>query len=525
MVPSRRPPLPLILPLAALALAAAIGWGGVMLAKQERIERVPRADAAVETFTGELQEKIGALESQYERHLAEVCRTDLNQFFRVQDAIDGIVGVRQLSTLNPEGKIDLHLAASDVGAIPDLPIPVIDRGQRPPGRDIVAEVGGFDLFGGGEGESGWINTAQGRFYFQRVSIRLVVLLLVDPALVEASVTRTLTPWIRERLGAVSTPGAIDRVRLHDTSLASTGEPDKTTPPDAVRALATGFGGWQVQSWDARRTLVTYRRGRLAAGAGLALLVLLAGSVAGFTVDRALRNAEQRVSFVNRVSHELKTPLTNILLNADLAADGADAKGRQRLARVQEETRRLARLIDNVLAFSRRGASPLPAPAPLALRSLVAEVAETFALSLKRRGVGIVIHGEDSTRVLADADSLRQILGNLLSNIEKYAASGGIADIVMTEDDENVTLLVQDRGPGIPTGEHERIFLPFHRLDDRPSEGVTGTGLGLAIARDLAEAMGGSLRLVPREGPGATFELRLPAATTAKVIPFSDSLAS
>lgn len=87
------------------------------------------------------------------------------------------------------------------------------------------------------------------------------------------------------------------------------------------------------------------------------------------------------------------------------------------------------------------------------------------------------------------------------------------------------VLVEDLGPGIPAGEHERIFLPFHRLDDRPSEGVTGTGLGLAIARDLAVAMGGSLRLVPQDGPGAAFELRLPAAAAAKVIPFSDARAS
>lgn len=145
--------------------------------------------------------------------------------------------------------------------------------------------------------------------------------------------------------------------------------------------------------------------------------------------------------------------------------------------------------------------------------------------MKRRGVEIVVKGGETTQVLADPDALRQILGNLLSNIEKYAAAGGLAEITLAESDETVILAVKDLGPGIPDRENERIFLPFHRLDDRTSEGVTGTGLGLAIARDLAITMGGSLRLVTQEGPGATFELRLPAATTAKVIPFSDSLAS
>lgn len=523
MAPSSRSPISLILPLAAAAIAAAVIWGGFVLAKRERIERLPRTDAAVDGFADELQEKIAALEAQYERHLARICRTDLNHFFGVQDAIDGVVGVRQLSTLNPEGKIDLHLPASDVDTVPDLPIPVIDPRERPPGRERFAVVGDADLFGGGEGESGWIETPHGLFFFQRVSIRRVVLLLVDPRLVEETMATTLAPWIAETLP--SSPGAgADRILLRDRVLASAGDPDKS-PPDAVRSLATRFGPWQVQSWEERRTVVTWRRDFLAGSIVLALLVLLVGTIATLSIGRALRLAEQRVSFVNRVSHELKTPLTNILLNADLAIDGADARGRQRLARVQEETRRLARLIDNVLAFSRRDKTPLPATGPLSVRPLVEEVAETFSPSLKRRGVEIVVTGGEAARVLADPDSLRQILGNLLSNIEKYAATGGIADITIREQDDSVVLLVKDLGPGIPDREHERIFLPFHRLDDRPSEGVTGTGLGLAIARDLATAMGGGLRLLPQDGPGACFELRFPAVASANVIAFPDSRAS
>ena len=515
--------LPLLLPLFTVAIAAAIGWGGLVIAKQERVERLPRENAAVHAFAGELQNRVTDLELQYERHLARICRTDLNHFFGVQDALDGVVGVRQLSTLNPEGKIDLHLPASDVQTITALPIPVIDPRERPPGREIFAEVGDSDLFGGGEGESGWIERPGGLFFYQRDSSRRVVLLLIDPRLVEETMAKTLAPWIEENMPVSPGTGA-DQVLLRDLVLASAGDPDQRSA-DAVRTLATRFGPWQVRSWDERRPVVTYRRDLLAGAVGLALLVLLAGAIATLTLHRALRLAEQRVSFVNRVSHELKTPLTNILLNADLAADGADARGRQRLARVQEETRRLARLIDNVLAFSRRDSTPLPAPAPLALRPLVEEVAETFAPSLKRRGVEIVVNGGDSTRALADPDSLRQILGNLLSNIEKYAAAGGLADITLAEDDEAVILLVKDRGPGIPAREHERIFLPFQRLNDRPSEGVTGTGLGLAIARDLAVAMGGGLRLTAQNGPGAHFELRLPTATTVKVITFTDSRAS
>ncbi len=519
-----RPSLSLLLPVSAAVVAAAILWGGILLAKQARVERIPRTNAAVGSFAEELQTRLVTLESQYERHLARIARTDLNQFFAVQDAIDGVVGVRQLSTLNPEGKIDLHLPASDVESISSLPIPVIDPRERPPGREDFVEVGAFDLFGGGEGESGWIDMPEGLFFFQRVSIRRVVLLLVDPRLVEETMAGTLGRWINESINPGASAKGTDRILLRDRALAVTGDPD-TSPADSVRTLATRFGPWQVQSWDGRQTFVTYRRDRLAIAAALALLVLLAGSLAGFTLRRALRLAEQRVSFVNRVSHELKTPLTNILLNADLATDGADPRSRQRLARVQEETRRLARLIDNVLAFSRRDRVEAKPSAPVALRPLVEEVIETFAPSLERRGVAVEVAGGEKTSVLADPDALRQILGNLLSNIEKYAAAGGLARITLSDQSGEVILLVSDRGPGITQRDHERIFLPFHRLDDRTREGVTGTGLGLAIARDLAMESGGSLRVLSGATPGATFELRLPAAPAAKVIAFPDSRAS
>lgn len=519
-----RPSLSLLLPVSAAVVAAVILGGGISLSRQTRVERTLRIDSAIGTFADELQSRLTELESQYERHLARITRTDLDYFFAVQDAIDGVVGVRQISTLTPEGKIDFHLAASDVETIDDLPVPVIDPRERPPGREHVVEVGTFDLFGGGEGESGWIDLPEGLFYFQRVSIRRVVLLVVDPSLVEETMAVALAPWIRDNLSPMTSGKGTDHLLLHDRVLAVTGDPE-ASPADSSRTLATHFGSWRVQSWDERHTLVTYQRDRLALAAALAFFVLLSGCLAGASVRRALRLAEQRVSFVNRVSHELKTPLTNILLNADLATDGADPRSRQRLARIQEETRRLARLIDNVLAFSRRGPVEAKSSAPVALRPLIEEVTEIFAPSLERRGVAVEVGGAEETHVLVEPDALRQILGNLLSNIEKYAAAGGIARITFSDERDEVILLVSDRGPGILERDYERIFRAFYRLDDRTSEGVTGTGLGLAIARDLAVELGGALRVVSGETPGATFELRLPAVPVAKVISFPDSRAS
>jgi hypothetical protein len=109
--------------------------------------------------------------------------------------------------------------------------------------------------------------------------------------------------------------------------------------------------------------------------------------------------------------------------------------------------------------------------------------------------------------------LAQILANLLSNVEKYVP-GGMVEFAATLDADLLAIVVSDEGPGIPAEAAERIFRPFERLDSRVNEGATGTGLGLAIARDLAERMGGSLRLIPSTR-GATFELRVPAPPAAR----------
>lgn len=513
----------ILLPLLSALVAAAVLWGGYHLARQERLERIARDEAPVAAFTAELQKRLASLENDYERHLARISRTDLNHHFGVQDAIDGLVGVLQISTLNPEGKIDLYLTASEVERPLELPIAVFDPRELPPARERYALITPTDLFGGDDSESGWIDTPEGLYYFQRVSIRRAVLLLIDCGTVDGTLASSLAPWIGDAFAGSTVEGA-DIVTRGEKALASRGTAP-VAPPDSVRALATRFGEWQVRSWDPRRTIVTHRRDVLAGAGGLASLIFVSGSITALFLHRTLRLAEQRVSFVNRVSHELKTPLTNILLNADLAADGATPAVRKRLAMVQEETRRLARLIDNVLAFSKkREAGHREQVRPLVLGPALERIAEAFRPSLARHGVEIEIECAGTVVVRIDPDDLSQILGNLLSNIEKYASSGGLARIRVEDRGARVAIEVTDAGPGIPARESERVFRPFYRLDDRTNEGASGTGLGLSIAKDLAYRAGGSLRLLPG-GPGATFELLLPSAAEARVIDFPESRAS
>ncbi len=131
----------------------------------------------------------------------------------------------------------------------------------------------------------------------------------------------------------------------------------------------------------------------------------------------------------------------------------------------------------------------------------------FEPALLRRGITLThSHAGPETLALLDADALAQITANLLSNVEKYAPNAAAS--VRTEQVGDVFVLtVSDAGPGIPSADVARIFEPFFRVDDRVEAGVSGTGLGLSIARELAQRMGGSLKLVPCE-KGACFELRL-----------------
>jgi len=249
-----------------------------------------------------------------------------------------------------------------------------------------------------------------------------------------------------------------------------------------------------------------------------VLMALLGFIVFGQQCRASVLAEQRVSFVNSVSHELRSPLTNMLLNIDLTTEAIDDKvsdATRRLALVQEEARRLGRLIDNVLTFSRHEQGQFRSePRACVPASVIAAVVEQFAPSFARRALTVSRTGDVSAACVLDSDALAQILGSLLSNVEKYVPGGKIK-IVSALTGKTLIIRITDEGPGIPVAAAERISRPFERLDSRVNEGASGTGLGLAIARDLASSMGGSLRHVPSER-GASFELRVRAPLAREI---------
>jgi signal transduction histidine kinase len=254
---------------------------------------------------------------------------------------------------------------------------------------------------------------------------------------------------------------------------------------------------------------------LALAAVVLALVALAFVVARER-GRALREAEARMSFVTQVSHELKTPLTNIRLYAELlgeALEGLDDDAveapRRHLAVIDLETQRLSRLIHDVLSFSRRQSGRLELhPREVDVEELAARVLAQFTPAFAAKGLVATLHGAAPTPRSLDPDAVAQILGNLLSNAEKYAASGRAIEVELAQDTASTTIAVRDHGPGVPAAERARIFEPFYRSSDALSDGAAGTGIGLTIARALAELHGGAL-VVEDAAPGAGFRLTLP----------------
>lgn len=249
-------------------------------------------------------------------------------------------------------------------------------------------------------------------------------------------------------------------------------------------------------------------------AGMTALVLALIGLATYAYresSREMREAAVRVSFVNQVSHELKTPLTNIRMYAELLEERLgddDAQGARHVGVIVSESQRLSRLIANVLTVARaRSDSPAMHLAAGSVDDCIQVVLDQFSAAWTSKGIRIEFTRGASEMVELDRDALVQILGNLFSNVEKYAVAGQLMEVVTAQHGSTTTVVVADRGPGIPQGEEERIFEPFQRLSSRVSEGVSGTGIGLTIARELARQHGGDLRAVA-SATGARFELRL-----------------
>ena len=512
---SGSPRLPLVL---LLLIAACILAGGVALSQREQTHRVPQDRAPLSRFASDLMRELRRLEDSHASHLERLSAdVDMHNTTRVQSSCEAIVGIVECSFLSRGGgKAEHYVRASHVPygryPRPTFDSPSLNR------LDFVA-LDPLRFFERADESIGWVDDpGKPLFYWRQRSDTLMVLFTIEPRDVQQAMNGWLHSWLHDHPSPPSEAGAEIELSAPDGASLLQGSVFRmdTEPPHWSQPLPTRYGTWNLASWDKIETRITHHTPTLVVAATLSVIVALLGVFVFVQQRRAHRLAMQRVSFVNRVSHELRTPLTNMLLNLDVVQDALpepDAPYAPRLTLVREEAGRLARLIENVLTFSRREQGTLKIRASECHpREVVDAILTQFAAAFARRGITVTReHEGDDAPCVLDADALSQIVANLFSNIEKYAPNAP-AHVRTSLRDNAFSLTVSDGGPGIPAAERDRIFEPFARVDDSVTAGVTGTGLGLSIARDLAERMGGRLRLEASE-TGASFHLQVPVDRT------------
>jgi PAS domain S-box-containing protein len=232
--------------------------------------------------------------------------------------------------------------------------------------------------------------------------------------------------------------------------------------------------------------------------------------------RALEDLDRlKTNFINAASHELRTPLSAILGFAEFLEDelGGPLTSEQRgfVAEIQAGTRRLQRLVDDLLDFARVEAGSFQLVwRPANLTDLAKEEASSLRPQAQARGLEVELDLPASpVRLPMDAMRVGQVLLNLLANAIKFTPPGGRVRLSLEEDEEEATVAVQDTGIGIPAEHLPRLFQKFYQVDPSTTRSHGGAGLGLAISKAIVEAHGGRIGVLSQPGQGSTFWFTLP----------------
>lgn len=229
-------------------------------------------------------------------------------------------------------------------------------------------------------------------------------------------------------------------------------------------------------------------------------------------DKLAEAARQKTNFLADVSHELRTPLTVLRGNAQVGlALGAEGEQRQLLEEVVEESKRMSRMVEELLFLARSDSSPPTLePETVPVPSLTSELAGRAAVLARERGANLETNLEAGGTLRADPARLEQAVLVLVDNAIKYGPPGGTVTLGSDVTAQGqLRIFVEDNGQGIPKEDLPRIFERFYRVDKARSRRLGGTGLGLPIAKTIVEAHGGHITAESRPGKGTRMSIHLP----------------
>lgn len=216
-------------------------------------------------------------------------------------------------------------------------------------------------------------------------------------------------------------------------------------------------------------------------------------------------------FVADASHELRTPLTAIRGFSELYRQGAvkgEVETKELIGRIENESIRMGHLVEDLLLLARLDQSREMKQEPVNISSVVAESVESA------RAAGpdhpITVNAGEEIYVVGDVNRIHQVIANLLANARIHTPAGTKINVVVTEEENAVSVTVSDNGPGLNDQDREKIFERFYRADkSRSRTGQEGTGLGLSIVDAVMRAHGGHVSVDSKLGEGTSFKLVFP----------------
>ena len=245
-------------------------------------------------------------------------------------------------------------------------------------------------------------------------------------------------------------------------------------------------------------------------------IILIGLFAIYQSARAVvALSERRSRFVSSVTHELKTPLTNIRMYIEMLEQGIarDQEREQEYFRILgSESSRLSRLINNVLEYSKLEKKQVHLDLQRGtFQEVIQEVNGVMQEKLVQEGFDLKVEQERVPSFQYDREAMIQVLINLIDNSVKFGRSSPTRQIIIKiwPEGDTVKISVADTGPGIPGSGLKKIFEDFYRVDSDLTRTTGGTGIGLALVKKLITAMGGAVTAKNNDGPGCTITITMP----------------
>ncbi len=223
--------------------------------------------------------------------------------------------------------------------------------------------------------------------------------------------------------------------------------------------------------------------------------------------------ERQKNFITDASHELRTPLTSIQTNLEVILDNTrESVDSQRkwLNNILSENKRMSKLVDDLLLIARADSQQEKMiMSPFCLSKALKEAASPYEPIGAKKDIAVLLSLDEDVNIVGDETRIKQLIVILLDNAIKYTPAGGTVTLELKEINNSAEIYIKDTGEGIGSGDKDKIFERFYRVDKARSRGSGGSGLGLSIAYWIVKEHGGSINVTDAKPVGCVFTVVLP----------------